>query len=89
MVTVLITQLVLIRNVFYLCENAQNSHNFCSISVLFFFSLKDNIRGHHPMIIFFSCLCPLKYNSGCNTDNFGRTLSLHGIHCYTAGVIVC
>jgi hypothetical protein len=46
-----LTQLVLVRTVFYLCENAQNSHNFCSIAVLFF-SLKDYIRGHLPMKIF-------------------------------------
>jgi hypothetical protein len=58
MVTVLITQLVLIRNVFYLCENAQNSHNFCSISVLFFFSLKDNIHGHLPMKMFLADYIP-------------------------------
>jgi hypothetical protein len=36
-----LTQSVLIRTVFYLCENAQNSHNFCSISVLFFFSVRQ------------------------------------------------
>jgi hypothetical protein len=45
-----LTQSILIMAIFYLCENAQNFHNFCSISVLFF-SLKDNIHGHLPMNI--------------------------------------
>jgi hypothetical protein len=53
-----LTQSVLIRTVFNLCENTQNSHNFCSISVLFFFSLKDNIRGHLPMKIILAVYVP-------------------------------
>jgi hypothetical protein len=58
-------ELVLIRTVFYLCENAQNSHNFCSISVLFF-SLKDNIRGHLHMKIFLADFVP--YNITADAD---------------------
>jgi hypothetical protein len=49
-----LTQSVLIRTVFYLCENTQNSHNFVALFQFCFFSLKDNIRGHLPMKFFFS-----------------------------------
>jgi hypothetical protein len=56
-------QSVLIRTIFYLCENAQNSHNFCSIWVLFFVLWKIISMAIFPWK-FISWLRPLQYNSG-------------------------